>query len=186
MPLIGHTAFSYIKTISITAKENTSLPIAYIKSSYNSGEPVKVFVSKNMPTIGNSSNVITAVQNSKYQKTKQRLLEIDDVNCEEDEDDWGVTRPTTFAWQKSLKCLEEIEKYMQSNFPLGFANLASNGGIDLIWKNHKKENEVIVFIPSKEDENISLYIGDLSDGKSKLWINPSIQLLVIVLQFLYQ
>jgi hypothetical protein len=164
-----------MNTVSITEKKN----------SYNSEKPIRVFEPKNMPTIVSSSNVITT-QNTNYQKTKQRLLEIDDTSCENAEDDWGATRPTRFAWQQSLKLLQEIEKSMTSNFPLGFASLASTGGIDLIWKNHKKENEVIVFIPSNEGENTSLYIGDLSNGESKLWIDPSIKLLVTVLQFLYQ
>jgi hypothetical protein len=170
---------------SIPKKEDRNIWVAHVKPLYNSNEPVRVFVAKNMPNVGNSSNVITA-QNRNYQITKQRLLEIDDTSCEDGEDDWGATRPTSFAWQKSLELLHEIEKYMKSNFPLGFANLASTGGIDLIWKNRRTENEAILFIPSKKDENISLYIGNLSDEKSKLWINPSIQLLVTVLQFLYQ
>jgi len=169
-------------TILSAKQQNKPRLIIYAKPSYNSGNPIKMFASPSMPSVvSNSSNI-----NSSYQITKQRLLEIDDTSCEDGEDDWGATRPSSFAWQKSLELLQEIEKYMKSNFPLGFANLASTGGIDLIWKNRRTKNEVIVFIPSKKDENISLYIGNLSDEKSKLWINPSIQLLVTVLQFLYQ
>jgi hypothetical protein len=162
-----------------------TVSITCVTNSYNSKKPIGVFELKNMPTIVSGSNVITT-QNSNYQKTRQRLLEIDDTSCENAEDDWGATRPTRFAWQQSLELLQKIEKRMTSNFPLGFAGLASTGGIDLIWKNHKKENEVIMFIPSNEDENTSLYIGDLSNGKSKLWSDPPIELLVTVLKFLYQ
>lgn len=162
-----------------------TLSITYVRNSYNSQKPIGVFEPKNTPTIVGSSNVVTT-QNSNYQKTSQRLLEIDDTSCEDGEDDWGATRPTRFAWQQSLELLQKIEKRMTSNFPLGLASLASTGGIDLIWKNHKKENEVIVFIPSNENENISLYIGDLSNGESKLWVDPPIELLVRVLKFLYQ
>ncbi|TYQ25558.1 hypothetical protein PseudUWO311_15135 [Pseudanabaena sp. UWO311] len=171
-----------MNTILSANQKNISYLPTNAKPSYNSGKSIKLFVAVSMPSVvSNSSNI-----NSSYQITKQRLLDIDDTSCEDNEDDWGATRPTHFAWQKSLELLQEIEKYMKSNFPLGFANLASTGGIDLIWKNRKTENEVIVFIPSTENENISLYIGDLSDKKSNLWINPSIQVLVTVLQFLYQ
>lgn len=171
-----------MNTILFANQKNIYYPTTYVKSSYNSGKSIKLFLAINMPSaVSNSSNI-----NSSYQITKQRLLEINDTSCDGGEDDWGATRPTSFAWQKSLELLQEIEKYMKSDFPLGFSSLASTGGIDLIWENSKKENEVIVFIPSKDNENISLYIGELLNGESKLWTNPSIKLLVSVLQFLYQ
>ena len=169
-------------TISVT----TNPQKIYGKSSYNSGMPIKVYTSQDsLVTIRNSSSVITA-QNSNYQRTKQLLLEIDDTDCENDEDEWGATRPTRYAWQLSLEILQEIEKLMQTYFPLGFASLDSDGGIELVWKNYKTTNEIRISVPATNKVDISLYIRYYSNEKSKLLANPSINQLVIALQFLYQ
>ena len=176
-------------TISIDKKENKDILVSFAKTSYNSSNSVINFVAGNMSSVGICSNVITA-QNSNYQTTKQRLHDIDDISLEDDEDDWGVTRPTTFAWKNSLKILEEIKQEIENlkyfGFPVGFASLDSDGGIELIWKNHATKNEVRVSIPSHEGNDISVYIRNLGNGESKLFTISSVNQVVRALQFLYQ
>jgi len=124
------------------------------------------------------------MNDNNYQVTKQRLLDIDDPNCEEEEDDWCKTRPTKFAKEKSLEILQQIEETMQSDFPLGFASLNHDGGIELIWTNRKTQNEARVEIPSSNKEQISLYVWDNADDTSKLLYDPSIDLIVENLRLL--
>lgn len=124
--------------------------------------------------------------NTNYQKTLQRLEEIEDMDCECDEDEYGATRSTHYARESSRTILKEIARSMKSDFPLGFASLDSTGGIDLVWKNHQTKNEINVFIPSSLNKNKSLYIRNFDNGKSRLFINPSIKLLVKALDSLYK
>jgi len=171
-----------MNTISLAKQENKPHMITCAKSSYNSGNPIKIFASKNMPNVAsNSSNI-----NSTYQITKQRLLEIDNTNSNEGEDEWGAIRPTSYAWQLSLEFLQQIFEQIIFDFPLGFASLESDGGVELVWKNRSTKNEVRVSIPSREGTDISLYIRDLGNGKSKLFASSSVDLVAIALQFLYQ
>jgi len=134
----------------------------------------------------NSSQNIATVQASNYQKTKARLLEIRDPDAESDYDDWGATNPTDYAWDFSLKILQELEKLMPSSFPLGFASLNSEGGIELVWKNHEFNNEIRLSVPSRQELDMSLYLRKNSYGESQLLSRPSIKQLAETLQFLDQ
>lgn len=171
-----------MSTILLAKQENKPHMITCAKPSYNSNKPIKMFASKNMPNVAsNSSNI-----NSAYQITKQRLLEIDNTNSNEDEDEWGAIRPTRYAWKLSLEFLRQIFEQIIFDFPLGFANLESDGGVELIWKNHLTKNEVRVSIPSCEGTDISLYIRNFDKGKSKLFASSSVDRVATALQFLYQ
>jgi len=180
---------SNMATIAVSIQEdNLLLQKTYRKLNYNSYKTIRVIISDvpdNNYRIINSSSVINA-QSSNYQKTLQSLFEIDNTDCEEDEDEWGATRPTKYAWQLSLEILQQISEQIRFDFPLGFASLESDGGIEIIWKNYSTKNELRISIPSHEGSNLSLYIRNLGNGKSKLFANSSIKRIVRALQFLYQ
>jgi hypothetical protein len=156
-----------------------------VQSSYNSSNSVQIFKNESNVMIINSSSVITT-QNSNYQRTEQQLLGIDNTDCEEYEDEWGATRPTPYAWRVSLEILQKLGKLMTEDFPLGFASLESDGGIEIIWKNYNTKNEVRLLIPSCNDIDMSIYIRHYGYEGSKILSCPSINQLVRVLRFLYQ
>jgi len=154
-----------------------------VKVSYK-GSSVRIANTNINSMISNSSKVIFT--NNNFQRTIDRLHEIDNTDCEDNEDDWGATRPTRYAWQHGLEILHKIKKSMLSGFPLGFASLNCDGGIELIWKNHDIKNEIRLTIPSCNKINMSLYIRNYSNENSKLFAKPSVDLIVKALQFLYQ
>lgn len=158
---------------------------AYLTLSYSSGKPVQIFENESNVVIINSSSVITT-QNSNYQRTEQQLLGIDNTDCEEYEDEWGATRPNPYAWKLSLEILQKLGNLMADDFPLGFASLESDGGIEIVWKNYNIKNEVRLLIPPCSDIDMSIYIRNYGDEGSKILTYPSINQLVRVLRFLYQ
>ena len=115
---------SNMATIAVSIQEdNLLLQKTYRKLNYNSYKTIRVIISDvpdNNYRIINSSSVINA-QSSNYQKTLQSLFEIDNTDCEEDEDEWGATRPTKYAWQLSLEILQQISEQIRFDFPLGIA-----------------------------------------------------------------
>jgi hypothetical protein len=57
-------------------------------------------------------------------------------------------------------------------FPLGFSNLESRGGINLIWTNQKFDKEVRIKVPVLPTLAGSLYYR--KDNESELINNPSL------------
>lgn len=165
-------------TLELPTKNNTNFSMANrlglcMPISYNSSDVVFRKNNDSDRMITYSSNVVDS-HNSNYQKTVEYLLKIDNTDCEEEENEWGATRPTRYAWQRGHEILREIEKIMKFNFPLGFASLNNDGGIELIWTNYKTRNEIRLSIPSSNEDQISLFVWNEANDKSNLFFNISI------------
>ncbi|MFM7602370.1 MAG: hypothetical protein ACKO7R_14430 [Pseudanabaena sp.] len=174
-------------TILVPMERDYSSRKSYKNTDYNRNQSIiNLSVASGEYMIKNLSNA--TIQNSNFEITKQHLFEIDntDTDSEEVEDEWGAIRPTKYAWKLSLELLQQIFNQISTNFPLGFASLEENGGIELIWKNYLTKNEVRVSIPPNQNIDMTLYVRDIGNGKSEFYASSSFYQVVKALQFLHQ
>ncbi len=91
--------------------------------------------------------------------TLKRILELLEG---EDEDDYGIIKPTDYAFKTVLNLVSEAYNLMGSSFPRASASTDDEGGISLDWISLETEREVSLFCPFSPDKKAYIY-HDKSD-----------------------
>lgn len=91
---------------------------------------------------------------SDFTITLKRLRELLDLEAE---DDYGILRPTEYAFNTALKLVIEAYEIMGSRFPRAAASTDELGGIRLAWQNIDQDCRVRIFCPSSPDKQAYIY-----------------------------
>ena len=113
-------------------------------------------VTKEVPTksidTGGASNFTT---------TLKRILELLDLEAS---DDYGILKPTEYAFKTAMQLVVETYEIMGSDFPKGSNFTDDRGGIFLTWKNRDPQDKIILLCPAKKQAFIA------RKTKNLLWI----------------
>lgn len=75
----------------------------------------------------------------------------------EDEDDYGILKPTDYAFKTVLNLVSEAYSVMGSNFPKASASTDEEGGIRLTWSQMEPEREIRLICPSSPEQPAYIY-----------------------------
>jgi len=97
---------------------------------------------------------MTVVVDKPFAVTLESLVELLEL---EDEDDYGVLKPTEYAYLTAMKLVLEAYKVLGSDFPKASASTDDEGGIRLSWQSREKDCRVRVFCPSSPEKKAYIY-----------------------------
>ncbi|MBE9162988.1 MULTISPECIES: hypothetical protein [Microcoleaceae] len=106
-------------------------------------------VAKEQITDSNSNSGL-----SNFRITVERLLELLDL---EEEDEYGILRPTEYAFRTAMKLVVEAYDRMGNSFPKASTATDDRGSIRLAWQNRKADRKVRLFCPSNAEEKTYVY-----------------------------
>jgi hypothetical protein len=90
-----------------------------------------------------------------FTKTLKSLLELLEL---EEEDDYGVLRPTDYAFKMAINLLVEAYEMMGDRFPKIAHNSTDElGGIRIGWARENSARELSLFCPSTPDKQAYIY-----------------------------
>ena len=69
-------------------------------------------------------------------------MQEEDPDIDEDDEN-EIYYPSYYAFSGSFKLLRDLYSILGSSFPRGYASLEARGGVNLIWKNHKLDKQVL-------------------------------------------
>ena len=91
---------------------------------------------------------------SNFRITVERLIELLDL---EEEDEYGILRPTEYAFRTAMKLVVEAYDSMGNSFPKCSTGTDDQGSIRLAWENIKADCRVRLFCPSNAEEKAYIY-----------------------------
>jgi hypothetical protein len=91
---------------------------------------------------------------SNFRITVERLLELLDL---EQEDEYGILRPTEYAFRTAMKLSVETYDILGDNFPKASTGTDEIGSIRLAWHNVNADRRVRLFCPHNADEKAYIY-----------------------------
>lgn len=109
------------------------------------------FTSSTTPKI---DQVNTTITSKEIEIVRNRLIELFQ---EEDEDEYGLLKPTTYAFVTAWKLVSDASKLMEKSFPKASASTDDKGGIRLTWTRLESEIEVRLICPSEPSQKTYLY-----------------------------
>lgn len=86
--------------------------------------------------------------------TLKRLVELLES---EDEDDYGILKPSDYAFKTVLNLISKAYSHMGSCFPKASASTDHEGGIRLAWTSLQPERTVRLFCPSSPERPVDIY-----------------------------
>lgn len=86
--------------------------------------------------------------------TLKRLVELLDL---EEEDDYGILRPTSYAFTTAMRLVIEAYELMGDSFPRGSACTDEEGGIRLTWAHFNPELDLILVCPCSPDRQAYIF-----------------------------
>ncbi|NJK74575.1 MAG: hypothetical protein HC849_10935 [Oscillatoriales cyanobacterium RU_3_3] len=101
---------------------------------------------------------------SNFRITVERLLELLDL---EEEDEYGVLKPTEYAFRTAMKLVVEAYDVLRDNFPKASAATDELGSIRLAWQNTNADCRVRLFCPSNTDDRTYIYHQKHEEYKSE-------------------
>ncbi|MBC6481807.1 MAG: hypothetical protein GDA56_32650 [Hormoscilla sp. GM7CHS1pb] len=96
---------------------------------------------------------------SNFTTTLKRILELLDL---EEEDDYGILKPTEYAFKTAMQLVVEANEIMGILFSKGSASTDHQGSIRITWKNREKKRLVRLFCPCDSEQPVDIY-HDSSD-----------------------
>jgi hypothetical protein len=75
----------------------------------------------------------------------------------EDEDDYGILKPSDYAFKTVMNLVLDAHSLMGISFPKASASTDHQGGIRLSWKNLETERTVRLFCPSSPKHPVDIY-----------------------------
>ena len=84
-----------------------------------------------------------------FRITVERLIELLDL---EEEDEYGILRPTEYAFRTAMKFVVEAYDSMGNSFPKCSTGTDDRGSIRLAWQNINGDRRVRLFCPHSSDE----------------------------------
>ncbi|WP_333463934.1 hypothetical protein [Microcoleus sp. herbarium7] len=91
---------------------------------------------------------------SNFRITVERLIELLDLEAE---DEYGILRPTEYAFRTAMKLVVEAYDRMGNSFPKCSTGTDDRGSIRLAWENRKADRRVRLFCPHSSDERAYIY-----------------------------
>ncbi|NER34285.1 MAG: hypothetical protein F6J93_09665 [Oscillatoria sp. SIO1A7] len=100
-----------------------------------------------------SDNRVTDVTN--FTTTLKWIMELLEL---EEEDDYGILKPTEYAFQTAMQLVVEAYEFLGNRFPRSSNSSTDEaGGIILTWKNYDKTGKVMLFCPASSEEAAFIY-----------------------------
>ena len=112
-----------------------------------------------------------------YRITAQRILELLEL---EEEDEYGILKPTEYAFRTAMKLVLGAYDSMGNSFPKASACPDEKGGIMLDWSKENLSCTIHLFCPSSPEikayiyhQTGEVYAGDYEVSSSRLsyWLN---------------
>lgn len=91
---------------------------------------------------------------SNFTTTLKRILELLDLEAE---DDYGILKPTDYAFKMAMNLVVEAYEIMGNSFPLGSESTDEKGGIRIAWQKRNRDCNVRLFCPSSAGEKAYIY-----------------------------
>ncbi|NER35920.1 MAG: hypothetical protein F6J93_18355 [Oscillatoria sp. SIO1A7] len=91
-------------------------------------------------------------------KSLVELLEL------EEEDDYGILRPTTYAFTSTMKLVLEAYELIGDSFPPASPCTDDEGGIRLRWTSRNPEKSVCLFCPHNPEQPADVYHSTKDDS----------------------
>jgi hypothetical protein len=107
---------------------------------------------------------------SNFRITIERLIELLDL---ESEDEYGILRPTEYAFRTAMKLVVEAYDRMGNSFPKCSIGTDDRGSIRLAWQNLNSNCRVRLFFPSNAEEKAYIYHQKNQEYKSEDLISAS-------------
>ena len=107
---------------------------------------------------------------SNFRITVERLIELLDL---EEEDEYGILRPTEYAFRTAIKLVVEAYDSMVNSFPKCSIGTDDRGSIRLAWQNRKADCRVRLFCPSNAEGKAYIYYQKNQEYKSEDIISVS-------------
>lgn len=101
-------------------------------------------------TTGSSSN--SGLSN--FRITVERLIELLDL---EEEDEYGILRPTEYAFRTAMKLVVEAYDSMGNSFPKCSTGTDDQGSIRLAWTSLELDRTIRLFCPHNGSERAYIY-----------------------------
>ncbi|MCC3407487.1 MAG: hypothetical protein JGK17_18210 [Microcoleus sp. PH2017_10_PVI_O_A] len=99
-----------------------------------------------------------------FRITVERLIELLDL---EDEDEYGILKPTEYAFRTAMKWVVEAYDVLRENFPKASVSTDELGSIRLAWQNTSADCRVRLFCPSNADDRAYIYHQKHEEYKSE-------------------
>lgn len=103
---------------------------------------------------------MTVVVDKAFAVTIERILELLEL---EEEDDYGILKPTEYAFKTAMKLVLEAYKVMEIEFPQASACTDDEGGIRLTWSSRESERKVCLFCPNNSEQPVDIYHSTRDD-----------------------
>jgi hypothetical protein len=97
---------------------------------------------------------VKSTNKSNLQITKTLMLEL---LQEEEEDDYGILRPTSYAFNNTWNLLENVSKILETEFPKAWASTDENGGIRLTWSNVESNAGISLMCGASPEDQTYIY-----------------------------
>ena len=91
---------------------------------------------------------------SNFRITVERLLELLDL---EEEDEYGILRPTEYAFRTAMKLVVEAYDRMGNSFSKASTATDDRGSITLDWTSLEPERTVRLFCPFSAEQAVDIY-----------------------------
>ena len=103
--------------------------------------------------------------------TLKRLVELLES---EDEDDYGILKPSDYAFKTIINLVLEAHSLIGNSFPRASASTDYQGGIRLDWTSLESEREVCLVCPFSPERPVYIYHQTSDDHAVEDRISPSI------------
>ena len=91
---------------------------------------------------------------SNFRVTVERLLELLDL---EEEDEYGILRPTEYAFKTAMKLIVEAYDILGDNFPKASTSTDDSGSITLDWTSLEPDRTVRLFCPFSAIQAVDIF-----------------------------
>lgn len=91
---------------------------------------------------------------SNFRITVERLIELLDL---EEEDEYGILRPTEYAFRTAMKLVVDAYDIMGNSFPKCSTATDDRGSITLDWTSLEPERTVRLFCPFIAEQPVDIY-----------------------------
>ncbi|MEG3966382.1 hypothetical protein QUA00_01820 [Microcoleus sp. T2B6] len=89
-----------------------------------------------------------------FRITVERLIELLDL---EEEDEYGILRPTEYAFRTAMKLIVEAYDILGDSFPKASTATDELGSIRLAWQKVNADRRVRLFCPHNADDKAYIY-----------------------------
>ena len=103
--------------------------------------------------------------------TLKRVMEL--LETEEDEDEYGILKPTDYAFMTVMNLVLEAGSLMGSNFPRGSACPDDEGGITITWTSQEPERNLVLFCPCNREKRAYIFHRSSNEHSTEYEVSPS-------------